>query len=197
MISWRFWATTGVLASFVSGGVRGQEPVPELNGLRADHLGRVAGPSLGGGGAGIPPGEVDVDGGTGEAQVAGPAARALAPAPPGTVDQPQLAWEIADRFQTLDQCRIEVARTRHLLPADVQADRLTLRWTISETGAVSAATAVGSTPVDANVLDCVKRQMTGWTFRAPSGGALPIERVFEFRPRLETRDGGAPGGRGE
>lgn len=197
MISWRIWATTSVLVSSVSVGLGAQEPVQQLNGLRDDRMGRVAGPSLGAGSVGIPPGEVDVSGGNSEAQVAGPAARALAPAPPGTIDQRELEGEIAENFQTLEPCRIDVARTRHVSPGEVLADRLTLRWTITDAGAVSDATAVGTTPVDADVLDCVKRQMTGWRFTAPSGGPLPIERVFQFRPLPETGDSGGHDDRGE
>src|SRR6185312_2995296 len=189
MKNWGFWAATSVVASVVSfpGHGQGQEPIPEepvpgLNGVRTHRMGRVAGSSVGGGGIEIAPAEVDVSGGKSEAQVAGPAARALAPAPAGTIEEAELASEIAARFETLDDCRIEVARSRHVLIAAVQADRLTLRWTIVDTGEVTDATAVGTTPVDADVLDCVKRQMTSWTFSAPSGGPMPVERVFKFRP---------------
>jgi hypothetical protein len=117
-----------------------------------------------------------------EAQVAGPAARALAAAPEGSIDRRELAWEIATRFEALQDCRVEVARRRQVPLGAVQADRLSLRWTILETGQTTGATAVGTTAIDADVLDCVKKQMLGWTFSAPSGGPLAVERVFEFRP---------------
>ena len=189
MKTWRLWAATSVIVSVVSfpGQGQGQEPVPEepvpgLNGVRTHRMGRVAGSSVEGGGIEIASAEVDVSGGKSEAQVAGPAARALAPAVAGTIDEAELASEIAARFDRLDDCRIEVARTRQVLVAAVQAERLTLRWTIVDTGEVTDATAVGTTPVDADVLDCVKRQMTGWRFSPPSGGPMPVERVFKFRP---------------
>ena len=128
--------------------------------------------------------QLEVNGGAArrEAQVRGPAARALAPPPAGTLDPGVLAWEIATRFENIGSCRTEVARRRQVPVGSVQADRLTLRWTILKTGRVTGATAVGTTPIDADVLDCVKRQMTGWVFSSPSGGPLPVERTFAFRP---------------
>jgi hypothetical protein len=54
-------------------------------------MGRVPGSSVGGGGIEIAPAEVDVSGGKSEAQVTGPAPRALAPAPAGTIDEAELA----------------------------------------------------------------------------------------------------------
>jgi hypothetical protein len=154
-----------------------------LNGLTPERAGRIAGASLDATGLEITPSAVDITRGPREAEVAGPAAKALAPRPAGTIEEDQLNSEIAARFETLEGCRIDVARRRHVAMGDIEADRLTLRWTIDEAGAVTAATAVGTTAIDAIVLDCVKRAMTGWTFSRPSGGPLPVERVYEFPQR--------------
>jgi hypothetical protein len=159
-----------------------------LNGFAPDRTGRVAGPSLDGTGIEIAPSVVDVSRGPRESQVAGPAAAALAPPPAGSIDAQELASEIAERFEPLQGCRIDVARRRRVPIRDVEADRLTLRWTITDKGQVTSAEAVGTTAIDALVLDCVKREMKTWTFSRPSGGSLPVERLFRFRrfpPGLE------------
>jgi hypothetical protein len=179
--------TIGATVALWPGQARPQATAPPegpgtLNGLAPDQLGRVAGASVGHGDTEISPPEVNSGAARREAQVRGPAARALAPAPVGTLDPRLLAWEIATGFENIGSCRTDVARRRQVPVGSVQADRLTLRWTILETGRVAGATAVGTTPIDADVLDCVKRQMTGWVFSSPSGGPVPVERTFAFRP---------------
>jgi len=158
-----------------------------LNGLAPDRTGRVGGASVDGRGTEIAPSDVDVTKGPRESRVAGPAAAALAPAPAGVIDADELASEIAKRFEGLEGCRTDVARRRRVSIRDIEADRLTLRWTITRTGQVTAAEVVGTTAVDAAVLDCVKREMKVWAFSAPSGGPLPVERVFSFRPAPPPR----------
>jgi hypothetical protein len=151
---------------------------PGLNGLDADRMGRIAGAPLSSGGTVVVPAVLKE---SRESSVTPAAAKALAPPPPGVLAEEVLAAEIAPRFESLELCRIDVARDRQVMTGNVEADRLTLRWTIDSTGRVTAAEVVGTTAVDANVLDCVKRQMTGWTFSRPSGGPLPVERKFAFR----------------
>jgi hypothetical protein len=97
------------------------------------------------------------------------------------IDGKRLDSEIAAQFEPLEECRIDVARGKQLREREVAADRLTLRWTIQPTGKVQAPAVVATTAVDADVLDCVKHQMSGWTFSRPSGGPLPVEREFQFR----------------
>ena len=76
---------------------------------------------------------------------------ALAPPPPGVIDDKLLDSEIATRFEPLALCRIDVARNKQLRAEEVEADRLTLRWTIQPTGKVTATEVVATTPVDADV----------------------------------------------
>ena len=153
-----------------------------LNGLAPARSGRVAGSPLDSTGTSIVPSDIDALKGPGESAVAGPAFAALAARPPGTIEVQVLDAEISTRFASLEDCRINAARRRRVPLRDIEADRLTLRWTIAETGQAVAAKVVGTTAIDADVLDCVKRTMTGWTFSRPSGGPLPIERAFRFRP---------------
>ena len=173
---WAGWATVmsvaagpPVLAQAESGG---------LNGLDPDRTGRIANTPVEHEGTTIRPAVLRQ---SVEAPVTPAAAVALAPRPPGVIDEKLLAEEIATWFEPLAQCQIEVARDKQLRAKDVEADRLTLRWTIEPTGKVTAAEVVATTAVDPDVLHCVKRQMTAWTFSRPAGGPLPLEREYQFR----------------
>ena len=42
-------------------------------------------------------------------------------------------------------------------------------------------TVVATDPTDADVMDCVKAAMSGWTFTRPRGGPVAVERTFRFR----------------
>lgn len=189
-----FWAVTIVIMSTYSSVLARAQltDAPEraaiLNGLAPDRAGRISGASVDGRGIEIAPSDVDVTKGPRESLVAGPAAAALAPPQAGSIDAQELASEIAERFQPLAGCRIDVARRRRVSIGAIAADRLTLRWTITERGQVASPEAVGTTAVDDAVLDCVKREMKAWTFSSPSGGPLPVERLFRFRPVLSPGD---------
>jgi len=169
----------GTLVSvFASFSVLAHAQSAGLNGLDPNRTGRIAAIPVAHEGTTIAPAVLRQ---SSEASVMPAATVALAPPPPGVIDEKLLAGEIATRFEPLALCRIDVAREKRLRAEEIEADRLTLRWTIEPTGKVSAPEVVGTTAVDADVLDCVKRQMTAWTFSRPSGGPLPVERVFQFR----------------
>jgi hypothetical protein len=97
----------------------------------------------------------------------------------GVVDPALLKREIRTRFVALNGCPREVARRTRATA--VRARRLTLRWTILPSGQVAHTTVVATSPVDVGVMDCVKRQMSVWTFAPPRGGPLSLERSFAFR----------------
>jgi hypothetical protein len=99
---------------------------------------------------------------------------------PGTIDQGILEREIRTRFADVEGCRVDVARTRRINPAEVTADRLTLRWTIQPGGDIVATTVVATAPVDLEVMDCIKGAMSRWTFSSPIGGPVEVERAFTF-----------------
>jgi len=152
--------------------------VAGLNGIDADRTGRIASAPVAHEGTAIAPAVLRQ---SKEAPVAPAATVALAPPPPGVIDDKLLAREIETRFAPLTLCRIDVARAKQVRVEEVEADRLTLRWTIAPTGEAIAPEVVAMAAVDPDVLHCVKHQMTTWTFSRPSGGPLPIERVFSFR----------------
>jgi hypothetical protein len=104
-------------------------------------------------------------------------------APPtgGSISKAVLEDQIATRFATLDDCRIEVARSRQVLPAGVVASSLVLRWTIFPDGHTGLASVVAAQPTDERVMDCVKATIQGWTFAEPRGGPVQVERTFAFR----------------
>jgi predicted aconitase with swiveling domain len=149
-----------------------------LNGLDPNRTGRIATVPVAHEGATIAPAVLRQ---SQEAPVAPAAIVALAPPAPGVIDDKLLAGEIATRFEPLALCRIDVARSKQVRVEEVAADRLTLRWTIDPNGKATTTQVVATTPVDADVLHCVKQQMLGWTFSRPSGGPLPVERVYQFR----------------
>jgi hypothetical protein len=98
----------------------------------------------------------------------------------GVVDPVTLKREIRSRFAELNDCPREVARhTGHM--AALRASRLTLRWTILPSGQVAHTAVVATSPVSMPVMDCVKRQMSLWSFAPPKGGSLAVERSFAFR----------------
>jgi len=171
------WVGTIISVSACSS-VLAHAQTSRLNGLDPNRTGRIADMPVAHQGTTIAPAVLRQ---SQEAPVAPAATVALAPPPPGVIDDKLLAGEIASRFEPLALCRIDVARSKQLRAEDVAADRLTLRWTIDPTGKATATQAVATTPVDADVLHCVKHQMTTWTFSRPSGGPLPVERVFSFR----------------
>ena len=112
---------------------------------------------------------------------------AAPPAPDtGSGDSPVLDRQIQSRFTLLNNCPAEVARHQRLTSAALKARRLTLRWTILPNGQVSDTTVVATSPVDSRVMDCVKRQMSLWSFSHPLS-PLHLERPFTFQPQTLPR----------
>jgi hypothetical protein len=104
----------------------------------------------------------------------------------GSVDSPVLDRQIQSRFTLLNNCPAEVARHQRLTPAALKARRLTLRWTILPNGQVADTAVVATSPVDSRVMECVKRQMSLWSFSHPLG-PLHLERPFTFQPQPQPR----------
>jgi hypothetical protein len=102
------------------------------------------------------------------------------PAYPGRVNRDALDRDLRSRFALLRLCRSDVARARRIALDAVTASQLTLRWTILPSGRVTDTLVVATAPVDGKVMDCVKRQMSLWTFASPEGGAARVERPFQF-----------------
>jgi len=114
--------------------------------------------------------------------VAADIANAPPPRPPeGIIDPARLESETAAALETVENCRLDVARDKQVTPAKVAADRLILRWTIQPSGLTSGTEVVAAAPVDLDVMDCVKAAMSRWSFTKPRGGSVPVERVYTFR----------------
>ncbi len=112
-----------------------------------------------------------------QGQAAQPAANA------GLVDPPIIERQIHSRFTLLNDCPVEVARHLRVAPSALKGHRLTLRWTILPSGQVADTAVVATSPVDIRVMDCVKRQMSLWSFTQPHGSPMRVERPFTFRTR--------------
>ena len=88
--------------------------------------------------------------------------------------------EIAERFADISACRVDVARGKQVMPSQVVADKLMLRWIIQPDGTTASTEVVAIAPIDMGIMDCAKRVMSQWTFTRPRGGPLPVERPFQF-----------------
>jgi hypothetical protein len=122
------------------------------------------------------PGEKSVEGAANEVANAEPR---LAP---GVVNKVILDREIDARFAGLEDCRVDVARSKRIKPNEVIATTLALRWTIRPSGEAADTAVVATSPVDLEVMDCLKAAMSSWKFTPPRGGSVRIERSFTFRP---------------
>jgi len=108
----------------------------------------------------------------------------FAPAPErwtrGYIDPRVLDREITEKFTQIAACRVEVARSKQVTPAQVVADTLLLRWIIERDGTTGSTDVVATAAVDIAVMDCAKRVMSQWRFPAPRGGPKAVERSFTF-----------------
>ena len=100
--------------------------------------------------------------------------------PRGVINQRVLDKEIAERFAEISACRVDVARLKQVMPTQVVADKLMLRWIIQPDGTTASTEVVAIAPVDLAIMDCAKRVMSQWTFTRPRGGPMPVERPFKF-----------------
>ncbi len=116
-----------------------------------------------------------------ELSVTAAVATAVIVEPVGRVDARLLDRELTVKFASGDHCRTDVARRKRPAPARITVDSLTLRWTSLGRGQVAAMDVVGNTPVDAEVLDCLKRDANGWLFTNPIGGDVRVNRALVFR----------------
>lgn len=110
--------------------------------------------------------------------VAGPPA--AHPAQPKVALPRAVQQLVTDHLHELNECRVQVARDKHVPPAQVKAGAVLLRWTIGLDGAVSGAEVVEQTPVDPAVLECAQQTIARWKFPVPDKGPLPVERRYHF-----------------
>jgi hypothetical protein len=154
------------------------EPDP-LTGVRPGKSGRVAGAVFHSEPAPIT--AVAIPAAGPELSVTDAMARTVTPEPSGRINLRLLDREITAKFAALGHCRTDVARRKRVPPSQIKVDTLTLRWTIAGKGQVAAMDVVGSTPVDPDMLDCIKRDTNGWLFTPPVGGDVRLNRALVFR----------------
>jgi hypothetical protein len=77
-------------------------------------------------------------------------------------------------------CRIEIARRRHVPASRVAAKSVTLRWTIEPSGRVRDAEAVLAPQTDTEVAACAKRVISESVFGKHAGGPQTIEWTYTF-----------------
>lgn len=102
-------------------------------------------------------------------------------APAGHIDPALLEPEIQAGLATARLCRLEIARRKRIAPERVRAQTLELRWVILSSGTVGDRVVVATSPVDPDVMTCVKGRMAGWTFTAPTGGQMALRRDLVFK----------------
>ena len=108
---------------------------------------------------------------------------ASAPANGGAVVPEIVEHQIHTRFTLLNDCPAEVARHQRNAPPALKGRKLTLRWTILPNGRVADTAVVAPSRVDLRVMDCVKRQMSLWSFSHPDDSPMRVERQFTFGTR--------------
>jgi len=193
---WSKWGVPVLLALGLAAPVKAEPPaVPATDPLSPSSL--LSGPSLyETGKVGVSPDSAPVPAptpippvmdwaGNGEKSIK-PVAADIANAPPprppeGVIDPARLQRETASALETVENCRFDVARDKRIAPSKVVADQLILRWTIDPSGQTSSTEVVAATPVDLELMDCVKAAMSRWSFTRPRGGSSRVERLYAFR----------------
>jgi hypothetical protein len=92
-----------------------------------------------------------------------------------------LALEIREQVPTLSACRVQQARSEGQPWNKIEGGRVNLRWTIRSNGTVADAEVVAVDPIDLRLLDCVKQQVSAWTFARPRGGMMPVDFSYSFK----------------
>lgn len=90
--------------------------------------------------------------------------------PPADPADAAFSASLSRRVGSLEDCRMEVARTRQVRPTDLgdEAARLQL-WVAPDGRVVDSLVATDGT-LGPRFADCVKREVQGWRLMAPRGG---------------------------
>lgn len=90
--------------------------------------------------------------------------------PPLDPQDGPFAASLADRTASLDDCRIEVARTRQMRPAALGDEAAHLQLWVAPDGRVVDSLVSTQGTLGAPFADCVKREVSGWRLAPPRGG---------------------------
>lgn len=94
---------------------------------------------------------------------------------------PILASKVDLTVASFEQCRVAVARRRHVRPSEVQAGTVKVRWTIEAKGGVRDSEVVTAVETDVTVAACVKRVVASADLTSPDQRTVTLERRFTFR----------------
>lgn len=78
-------------------------------------------------------------------------------------------------------CRVDVARRRQILPTNVAAKEVVVRFTINRDGHVRDAEALRAPDTDLEIAACAKRVVTQWIFAKRPRNSVNVERTYRFR----------------
>jgi hypothetical protein len=101
---------------------------------------------------------------------------------PDEVIGPALEREL-DRLRS---CRGTVAAKRRVGTGAVNAGTIELRFTVSGDGAAQNPEVVALTPTHPELLECVERRVSAWSFINTAGKPFNVERQFTFPSERET-----------
>jgi hypothetical protein len=159
-------------------------PAPEpVTGIAPERSGRAAGPVFVADRAALAAGAIPAGG---QRLPVTAAANAVVPGPFEGVTARLLDHDMTATSASLNHCRIDAGPRKRAPPAHITLETLTLRRTIAGKGQVAAMDVVGSTPLDPDVLDCIKRDTNGWLFMSPAGGEARLNRALVFRRLAPT-----------
>lgn len=97
-------------------------------------------------------------------------------------DDPTLDSQYGRGFvESVEECRLDVARHLGVAPTEILAGAVTLRWTIEPSGQIRDVSAVASSPTDGAVLNCARRVVSTWVLLTSVEKAVALEWTYTFR----------------
>lgn len=98
----------------------------------------------------------------------------------GKVDRKVFDAEILRNISEIEACRSRVAAARDTAPANIQAGKIALHWTVLPSGHTRNALVFETTPTDLALMTCVRNRMNAWVFTPPQGGAVTAAYDYAF-----------------
>jgi hypothetical protein len=96
----------------------------------------------------------------------------------GTIDAAAVNSFVNARFEQVRACYERRLKMNPLLEGDVD-----MNISIASTGKVSGIAVTADTVRDAEMLECVRRTIRGWTFPKPEGGRAIVAKNFKFKKK--------------
>jgi len=96
----------------------------------------------------------------------------------GTIDAAAVNAYVKEHFSEVRACYERRLKMNPLLEGD-----LDLNISIASTGKVTGIGVNNDTVRDADMLDCVRRTIRGWSFPKPTGGRAVVAKNFKFKKK--------------